>query len=65
MAKNIRGILENLFEYYFWILLWMLTSLVIWNLNITVSTALKYCYKKALNKKLKFMAGAMKYFPKK
>ena len=24
-----------------WILLWMLTSLVIWNLNITVSTTLK------------------------
>ena len=29
----------------FWILLWMLTTLVIWNLNITVSTTLKYCYK--------------------
>ena len=42
MAKNIRGFLENLFEYYFlnlvmmanlsiifWLLLWMLTSLVI------------------------------------
>ena len=27
------------------ILLWMLTSLVIWNLNITVSTIRKYCYK--------------------
>ena len=25
----------------FWILLWMSTSLVIWNLNITVSTTLK------------------------
>ena len=49
----------------FWKLLWLLTSLVIWNLNITVSTALKYCHKKALNKKLKLMAVAMKYFPKK
>ena len=29
----------------FWILLWMLTSLVIWNLNITVSIILKYCCK--------------------
>ena len=25
------------------------------NLNITVSTTLKYCFKKALNKKLKLM----------
>ena len=39
----------------FWILLWMLTSLVIWNLNITLSTNLKYCYKLALNKKLKLI----------
>ena len=29
----------------FWILFSMLTSLVIWNLNTTVSTTLKYCYK--------------------
>ena len=29
----------------FWIFLWMLTSLVIQNLNVTVSTTLKYCYK--------------------
>ena len=49
----------------FWILLWILTSLLIWNLNITVSTTLKYCYKKVLNKKLKLMGRAMKYFPKK
>ena len=40
----------------------MLTFLVILNLNMTVSTTLKYCYKKALNKKLKLMGGAMKYF---
>ena len=56
--------MENLFQYYLWILLWILTSLVIWHLNITVSTTL-YCYKNALNKKLKFMGGSMKYFPKK
>ena len=47
-----------------WKLFWMLTSLVIWNLNTTLSTTLKYCYKKAINKKLKLMGGAMKYFPK-
>ena len=35
-----------------------LTSLVIWNLNITVSTTLKYFHEKALNKKLKLMGGA-------
>ena len=29
----------------FWMLLWMLTSLAIWNLNITLSTTLQYCYK--------------------
>ena len=49
----------------FWILLWMLTYLVILNLNITVSTTLKYCCKKVLNNKLKLMEGAMKYLPKK
>ena len=43
----------------FWIFLWMLTPLVIWNLNITVIPILKYCYKKALNKKLKLIWGAM------
>ena len=40
----------------------MLTSSVIRNLNITVSTTMSYCYKKALNKKLKLMGGATKYF---
>ena len=43
----------------------MLTSLVILNLNIAVSTSLKYYYKKAWNKKLKLMGGAIKYFPNK
>ena len=43
----------------------MLTSLVISNLNINVSPTQKYCYKYALNKKLKLMGGAMKYFLKK
>ena len=33
---------------------------MIWNLNIIVNTALKYCYKDALNKKLKLMGGVMK-----
>ena len=49
----------------FRILVCILTSLVILNLNITVSTTLKYHYKQALNKKLKLMGGAMKYFLKK
>ena len=40
----------------------MVTSLMIWNLNTTVSTTLKYYYKQALNKKLTLMGGAMKYF---
>ena len=44
----------------------MLTiALVIWNLNITVSATMKYCYKSALNKKVKLMGGAMKHFLKK
>ena len=63
----------SFFGEFIWILffenygpsLWTLTSLVIWNSNITVSTILKYCYKKALNKKLKLMGGALKYLPKK
>ena len=48
----------------FWILLWI-SFLVIWNLNITVSTTMKYCYEKALNKNLKLMGRAMKNFLKK
>ena len=44
MAKSIRGFLENLFEYYSVnIIVNEWTSLVIWNVNITVSTTLKYC----------------------
>ena len=42
----------------------LLWTLVIWNLNVTVSTTLKYCYKSGLNKELKLMEGAMKYFLK-
>ena len=34
-------------------------------MNIAVITTLKYCYKKALNKKLKLMGGAIKYLMKK
>ena len=45
MKKNIRGFLENLFEYYFLNIIVNVNFLVIWNLNITVSTSLKYCYK--------------------
>ena len=64
--QNILEVFRRIYlNINFWILLWMLTSLLIWNLNTTVSTTLKYCYKKALNKKLKLMEGAMTYFPKK
>ena len=65
MAKNIRGFWRIYLSITFWILLWMLTSLMIWNLNVTVITTLKYCYKKALNKNLQLIERAMKYFPKK
>ena len=41
-----QKILEVFWRIYlniiFWILLWMLTSLAIWNLNVTVSTTPKY-----------------------
>ena len=47
--------LKSFLQVFFWILLWMLTSFLIWNLNIFMSTTLKYCYK----------WGAMRYFPKK
>ena len=46
MAKSIRGFLENLFEYYFVnIIVNEWSSLVIWDVNIAVSTTLKYFYK--------------------
>ena len=63
--KTILVVFWRIYLNIFWISLWMLTSLVIWNLNITVITTLKYCYKEALNKKLKLMGGAMNYFLKK
>ena len=50
MAKNIIPFLDNLFEYYF------LNNIVNVNLfsdlkfEYTVSTTLKYCYKKALKR---------------
>ena len=44
--KILEVFLRIHFNIIFWILLlWVLTPLVIWNLNITVSTTLKYCYK--------------------
>ena len=63
MAKNIRGFLENLFEYYF-------LNIIV---NVNFFSDLKfeyYCeyYPKVLlqvSLELKFMGGAMKYFPKK
>ena len=63
MTKIFRGFLENLFEYYF---LNIIVNVNFFSdLNITVSTNLKYFHKQDLNKKLKLMGGAMKYFPKK
>ena len=63
MAKDIRGFLENLFEYYF--LNIIVAAIFFSDLNITVSTTLKYCHKQALDNKQKLMGGAMKYFPEK
>ena len=63
MAKDIRGFLENLFEYYF--LNIIVAAIFFSDLNITVSTTLKYCHKQALDNKQKLMAGAIKYFPEK
>ena len=63
MARNIRAYLGNLFEYYF---LNIIVNVNFFSdLNITVSTTLKYYYKQALNKKLKLIVGDMKYFLKK
>ena len=63
VVKNIRGFLENLFEYYF---LNIIVNVNFFSdLNITVSTTLKYYHKQALNKKLKLMGVIMKYFPEK
>ena len=55
--------MENLFEYCF--LNIIVTVNFVSDLNISVSTTLKYYHKEALNKKLKLMGGAMKYFSKK
>ena len=65
MAKSIRGILENLFEYYCVNIFVNVSFFSDLKLNITVSSTLKYRCKKALHKKLKLMGGATKYFPKK
>ena len=63
MTKNIRGFLENLTDNFLNIIV---------NVNFfgnlkfeLLSTTLKYCYKQALNKELKLIEGAMKYFSKK
>ena len=49
----------------FWILLWMLAAIVIWNEHVTVSTALKYWYKNTLNKKTKTDGKGHEIFSKK
>ena len=61
--KILELILENFFEYYF---LNIIVNVNFFSdLNITVSATLKYYHIQALNKKLKLMGGAMKYFPEK
>ena len=55
--------MDNLFEYCF--LNIIVTVNFVSDLNISVSTTLKYYHKEALNKKLKLMGGAMKYFSRK
>ena len=54
MAKNIRGFLENLTDYFLNIIV-----------NVNFFCDLKFEYYWALNKKLKLMGEAMKYFLKK
>ena len=49
----------------FWILLWMLAAIVIWNEDVTVSTALKFWYKNTLNKKTKTDGKGHEIFSKK
>ena len=61
-AKNIRGFSENLFEYHF--LNVIVNVNFVSDLNITLSTTLKYYHKQAINRKVKLMGRAMKYFPK-
>ena len=63
MAKNVRGLLENLFEYYFLNIIMNVNFLR--DLNITVGTNLQATSKQALNKNLKLMGEAMKYLPEK
>ena len=63
MAKNIRGFFENLFQHYF--LNIVVNGYFFSDLNITVSTTLKYYHKQTSNKKLKLMGDAMKYFREK
>ena len=65
MAKIIKEFLENLIEYCFLNIIVNVNPFSDLNLNITVSTTLKYCYKKTLNNKLNLIGGAMKYFSKK
>ena len=63
MTKNIRGFLENLFEYYYFNII--VNASFFSDFNITVSATLKYYPKQALNEKLKLMGGGMKYFHEK
>ena len=44
MAKYIRGFLKNLFEYYFLNIIVNVNFFSDFDLNITVSSTLKYCY---------------------
>ena len=63
MAKNIRDFLKNFFEYYFLNIIVNINSFCHLNINSFCDlNTLKYYYKQALNKKLKLMRWAMKYF---
>ena len=69
MTKNIKGFLENLFEYYFLNIIVNVNFFSDLKFNYScspcpVSAILKYCFKLPLNKKLKLIGGAMKYFLK-
>ena len=69
MAENIRGFLETLLEFFFFLcflnIIMYVNFFIDLKFEFTASTTLKYCYKYALNKKLKLMREAMTYFVKK
>ena len=63
MAKNIRGCLENLFEYYFFNTIVNAEFFSDLQVEYDCNANLKYCYQYVLNRK-QLIWGVIKYFPK-